>query len=71
MQALQIMVRLVRHHPAIVQGQLHACCESLSRQVKNLRSQVARAACQAASLMFHTLKRGMDAVSKMSTVLVK
>ncbi|XP_034246504.1 TOG array regulator of axonemal microtubules protein 2-like [Thrips palmi] len=60
MQAVQTIVRLVRHHPAILQGQLHTCCESLARQVKNLRSQVARAACQTASHLFHTLKRGMD-----------
>ncbi|XP_052124363.1 TOG array regulator of axonemal microtubules protein 2-like [Frankliniella occidentalis] len=70
MQALQTVVRLVRHHPALVQGQLHTCSESLAKQVKNLRSQVARAACQASSHLFCILKRGMDAEAEdLSTAL--
>ena len=47
MQGLQLLVRLMRHHPETVHTQLHSVIVAVAKQVRNLRSQVARAACQA------------------------
>lgn len=60
MQGLTSLVRLLRHHPAIVLSQLHPIVEALGRQIRNLRSQVSRAACQASGEMFVTLKRNLE-----------
>ncbi|XP_063241608.1 TOG array regulator of axonemal microtubules protein 2 [Bacillus rossius redtenbacheri] len=60
MQGLQTLVRLCRHHPDTVQANLHAVLVALGRQVRNLRSQVSRAACQAAGELFLALKRALE-----------
>lgn len=43
MDGLKIFVRLIRHHPEMVDVQIHLMTIALSRHVKNLRSQVSRA----------------------------
>lgn len=55
MVGLKHMVRLMRYHPDNLDAQMHMVCIQLTRSVRNLRSQVARAACQAATELF-TLK---------------
>ncbi|XP_036342418.1 uncharacterized protein LOC118751712, partial [Rhagoletis pomonella] len=55
MLGLKSMVRMMRHHPEHLENQMHMVCIQLTRSVRNLRSQVARAACQAATELF-TLK---------------
>lgn len=52
MTGLQSFVRFMRHHPDIIESQLHVFCMALSKHIKNLRSQVSRASCQAASELF-------------------
>ncbi|XP_071455019.1 uncharacterized protein [Hetaerina americana] len=47
MKGLETLVRLIRHHPSYVQAELTRVIATLARQIRNLRSQVARAACQA------------------------
>ncbi|KAG8232472.1 hypothetical protein J437_LFUL012704 [Ladona fulva] len=47
MKGLEILVRLIRHHPSYVHAELTRVIATLGRQIRNLRSQVARAACQA------------------------
>ncbi|KAL0266504.1 UNVERIFIED_CONTAM: hypothetical protein PYX00_009020 [Menopon gallinae] len=60
MLGLTSLVRLLRHHPAIVLSQIHPIILALGRQIRNLRSQVSRAACQAAAEMFVALKRNIE-----------
>ncbi|EDW04287.1 GH11713, partial [Drosophila grimshawi] len=52
---LKSMVRLIRYHSDFLDNHMHMTCIQLTRSVRNLRSQVARAACQAATELF-TLK---------------
>ena len=49
---LRSLVRLIRHHPENLDSQMHMVCIQMTRSVRNLRSQVASAACQAASQLF-------------------
>nr|CAD7442248.1 unnamed protein product [Timema bartmani] len=63
MQGLNTMVRLSRHHPDFLQDQLHRVLVALGKQVRNLRSQVSRAACQVAGELFGSLKRALETVS--------
>ncbi|XP_017029362.1 TOG array regulator of axonemal microtubules protein 1 [Drosophila kikkawai] len=49
---LKSMVRLIRYHGDTLDNQMHMTCIQLTRSVRNLRSQVARASCQAASELF-------------------
>lgn len=60
MNGLTTFVRLIRHHPEIVEAHLHAYCVALSRQVKNLRSQVSRSACQASTEFFQTHAKHLE-----------
>lgn len=55
MTGLKSMVRLIRYHSDVLDSHMHMTCIQLTRSVRNLRSQVARAACQAAVELF-TLK---------------
>lgn len=57
---LQIFVRLIRHHPEVIDSQIHLLSVALARQVRNLRSQVARAACQASAEFFSTHRRCIE-----------
>jgi len=63
MQGLQLLVRLMRHHPETVHTQLHSVIVAVAKQVRNLRSQVARAACQASGELFMSQKKAVETVS--------
>lgn len=63
MQGLQLLVRLMRHHPETVHTQLHSVIVAVAKQVRNLRSQVARAACQASRELFLLQKKAVETVS--------
>lgn len=60
MQGLQLLVRLMRHHPETVHTQLHSVVVAVAKQVRNLRSQVARAACQASGELFLSQKKALE-----------
>ncbi|XP_022231573.2 TOG array regulator of axonemal microtubules protein 1 [Drosophila obscura] len=49
---LKGMVRLIRCHAEFLDSHMHMTCIQLTRSVRNLRSQVARASCQAAAELF-------------------
>ncbi|XP_040165361.1 uncharacterized protein LOC120901459 [Anopheles arabiensis] len=57
---LQFFVRLIRHHPEVIDTQIHLLSVALAKQVRNLRSQVARAACQASAEFFATHRRCLE-----------
>uniref|UniRef100_A0A182YGU7 TOG domain-containing protein n=1 Tax=Anopheles stephensi TaxID=30069 RepID=A0A182YGU7_ANOST len=57
---LQFFVRLIRHHPEVIDTQIHLLSVALAKQVRNLRSQVARAACQASAEFFSTHRRCLE-----------
>ena len=57
---LQMFVRLIRHHPEVIDTQIHLLSVALARQVRNLRSQVARAACQASKEFFQTHRKCIE-----------
>ncbi|XP_065095257.1 uncharacterized protein LOC135717212 [Ochlerotatus camptorhynchus] len=57
---LQFFVRLIRHHPEVIDSQIHLLSVALAKQVRNLRSQVARAACQASAEFFSTHRRCLE-----------
>ncbi|XP_060531556.1 uncharacterized protein LOC132705139 [Cylas formicarius] len=59
-KGLQMLTRIARHNPEIVEHQMHGTCVVLAKQIRNLRSQVARNACHAASELFLMCKRGLD-----------
>uniref|UniRef100_A0A8D8ZUH6 Protein FAM179B n=1 Tax=Cacopsylla melanoneura TaxID=428564 RepID=A0A8D8ZUH6_9HEMI len=59
-QGLQGVVRMARHHTKLLATNLHACCTHVSKQVRSLRSQVARAACQTACILFTILGRQLE-----------
>ncbi|KAK4887789.1 hypothetical protein RN001_004060 [Aquatica leii] len=60
MKGLQGAARLTRHHPDICDLHMHAICAALGKQIKNLRSQVARAACTVTSEMFTNPRRSLE-----------
>lgn len=64
MTGLQGFVRLIRHHPELVETNIHLLTVNLAKQVKNLRSQVARAACQAAGEYFITHRKALELESE-------
>ncbi|XP_017151692.1 TOG array regulator of axonemal microtubules protein 1 isoform X1 [Drosophila miranda] len=49
---LKSTVRLIRCHADFLDSHMHMTCIQLTRSVRNLRSQVARASCQAAAELF-------------------
>lgn len=61
---LQNFVRLIRHHPEAVETNIHAFCVSLAKQVRNLRSQVSRSACQASAEFFGTHAKHLEQESE-------
>ena len=63
MRGLEGLVKLIRHHRTTIETNIHAVCVALGKQVKNLRSQVARAACLAVGEMLRTFKKSLEAVS--------
>ncbi|XP_075152923.1 uncharacterized protein LOC142226681 [Haematobia irritans] len=60
MVGLKNMVRLMRYHPDNLDAQMHMVCIQLAKTVRNLRSQVARAACQAATELFALKSRFLE-----------
>lgn len=60
MNGLQTFVRLIRHHPEIIEANFHTYCVALAKQVRNLRSQVSRSACQASAEFFETHAKQME-----------
>uniref|UniRef100_A0A1I8P9R5 TOG domain-containing protein n=1 Tax=Stomoxys calcitrans TaxID=35570 RepID=A0A1I8P9R5_STOCA len=60
MVGLKNMVRLMRYHPDNLDAQMHMVCIQLAKTVRNLRSQVARAACQAATELFALKSRYLE-----------
>lgn len=61
MEGLKTFVRLIRHHPEYVDVHIHLMTLALSKHVRNLRSQVSRAACSASSEFFMTNAKSLDA----------
>lgn len=61
MDGLKIFVRLIRHHPEYVDNQIHVITLAVAKHVRNLRSQVSRAACSASSEFFLTNSKALDA----------
>ncbi|KAK3875828.1 hypothetical protein Pcinc_019314, partial [Petrolisthes cinctipes] len=55
------LARLTKHHHSVIQGDLRNINLALLKLAKNLRSQVSRAAIQAFTILFDTLKRSMEA----------
>lgn len=64
MSGLQSFIQLIRKHPDVVEANIHAYCVALSKQVKNLRSQVSRLACQAAAEFFQTHAKHLELESE-------
>lgn len=60
MLGLKSMVRLIRYHPENLDAQMHMICIQLTKSVRNLRSQVARAACTAATELFTIKSRYLE-----------
>lgn len=60
MDGLKIFVRLIRHHPEYVEPHVHLFTLGVAKQVKNLRSQVSRAACLGAGEFFMTHAKVLD-----------
>ncbi|XP_069943986.1 TOG array regulator of axonemal microtubules protein 1 isoform X3 [Cherax quadricarinatus] len=63
-EGIEMMVRLTEHHPEVLHSDLHSVNLALLKQAKNLRSQVSRAAIQAFTRLFDTLKRNMESDSE-------
>jgi hypothetical protein len=59
-EGLKNFVRLIRHHPGYIDAQVHLYTIALAKQVKNLRSQVSRAACSVSGEFFITHARVLD-----------
>jgi hypothetical protein len=62
MEGLQGLVRISENHSKVLQPVMHTAVVLLTKQIRNLRSQVARTACQAANHLFHSLPRAIDSV---------
>lgn len=62
MQGLQGVVRLSRHHAGTLLSSVHPVCVALTKHIRNLRSQVSRAACQAAAELLASLGRAVEPV---------
>lgn len=60
MEGLKNFVRLIRHHPEYIDAQVHLFTLAIAKQVKNLRSQVSRAACSASGEFFLTHSKVLD-----------
>uniref|UniRef100_T1GWK5 CLASP N-terminal domain-containing protein n=1 Tax=Megaselia scalaris TaxID=36166 RepID=T1GWK5_MEGSC len=57
---LRFLIRLIRHHPETIDNQMHMVCIQLTKSVRNLRSQVARAACQSATEIFSMKSKNLE-----------
>ena len=70
MQGLQGVVRLARHHAGTLLTSVHPVCVAVTKHIRSLRSQVSRAACQAAAELFASLGRAMEPVFMFCSVCV-
>lgn len=52
--------RLIRHHPEYIDAHIHVVAGILAKHVRNLRSQVSRAACQATEEFFFTHRKQLE-----------
>ncbi|ENN76376.1 hypothetical protein YQE_07098, partial [Dendroctonus ponderosae] len=59
-EGLQGLIKLLKQSPDTVLQQIHQICIVLAKHIKNLRSQVARVACNTASELFLTCRRALD-----------
>ncbi|XP_015835053.2 uncharacterized protein LOC662572 [Tribolium castaneum] len=59
-QGLNSLTRLSHTTPDVLEPQMHQICITLARNIKNLRSQVARCACHASSELFNSCKKGLE-----------
>ncbi|KAK7575651.1 hypothetical protein V9T40_011937 [Parthenolecanium corni] len=59
-QALQGVIRLSKHHSKLLSTGLQPYAIAVSKEIKNLRSQVARAACSCAENIFRNVKNIVD-----------
>lgn len=69
LQGLQGIVRLSRHHTAFLTPALHPVAVTVTKHIRNLRSQVSRAACQAAAQLFESFGRAFEGVSTERVIL--
>ena len=60
MTGLKNFVRLIRHHPEYIDPHIHVMAGILAKHVRNLRSQVSRAACQATEEFFLTHRKQLE-----------
>ncbi|XP_056641944.1 uncharacterized protein LOC130448552 [Diorhabda sublineata] len=59
-QGLKSLTHIAKYYPEVIEGQMHTVCVNLAKHIKNLRSQVARAACHTAAELFGSCKRNLD-----------
>lgn len=69
-QGLEAFVFLIKHHADLVDANLHLMTIELCKQIKNLRSQVARSACQVASKLFLTHRRTIEPEAEELTAML-
>lgn len=62
-KGLKTLSNLVQNHPEVLTNDMHMVVTVLVTQIKNLRSQVSRTACQVAGEMAIHLKRALEHVS--------
>lgn len=62
-KGLKALERIKKQNPDSLEPHMHNICVALGKQIKNLRSQVARAACTAAAEMFVDHKKSFEMVS--------
>ena len=71
MDGLSGLLRITHHHPETIMVEYKQVTQSLLKQVKNLRSQVARAAVHVVGGMFEQLKRSMESdIEKIALPLI-
>lgn len=57
---LKLFVNLIHQHPQIIDTQIHLLSVLLAKHIKNLRSQVSRAACNASEQFFQTHSKTIE-----------
>lgn len=65
-EALQNVIRLTRHHNKQLSTCLHPYVIAVSKEIRSLRSQVARAACLSAENIFKYMNKISDQVRIMN-----
>jgi hypothetical protein len=70
-KGLKTLSNLVQNHPEVLTNDMHMVVTVLVTQIKNLRSQVSRTACQVAGEMAIHLKRALEHVSGQHLIIIK